>query len=133
MRRRLVPPAPLALALAAPLALTAGSAAAAPTCVSVPTAACGGRIVAEASQSTAFHQFDGPVESIQASLEAIEALAPRYLEVMTMAEATGDPKDQSFGGRPLWVVRVTDEQAPRSGKVQAAVSLSVQCTRARRP
>jgi hypothetical protein len=44
---------------------------------------------------------------------------------MTMDEATGDPEHVSFRGRPLWVVRVTDEQAPREGKVQSAASLSV--------
>ena len=82
-------------------------------------------MVAEPELSTSFHQFDGPTESVGASLAAIEAISPRYLEVMTMAEATGDPTHVSAGGRPLWVVRVTDEQAPRSGKVQVAVSLSV--------
>jgi hypothetical protein len=116
--RPLLVAAPLALALAAP-------AAAAPTCTTVPVEACGGRIVAEPELSTTFHQFDGPVESLEASLTAIEALAPRYLEVLTLAEATGDPEHISFGGRPLWMVRVTDEQAPRSGKAQVAVSLSV--------
>jgi hypothetical protein len=87
--------------------------------------ACGGRVIAEPELSTTFHQFDGPLESVQKSLEAIEALAPRYLEVMTIAEATGNPEHTSFAGRPLWVVRVTDEQAAREDKAQAAVSLSV--------
>lgn len=114
----LVATAPLLLALAAP-------AAAAPTCVNAPTALCGGRIVAEPETSTSFHQFDGPVESLGGTLQAIEALSPRYLEVMTLAEATGNPKHQSFSGLPIWLVRVTDEQAPRAGKAQVAVSLSV--------
>jgi hypothetical protein len=109
---------PVLVALAAPVA-------AAPTCTSGSTAPCGGRIVAEPEQSTSFLQFDGPLESLQGSLEAIEALAPRYLEVMTIAEATGNPKHTSFSGLPLWVVRVTDEQAPRAGKAQVAASLSV--------
>ena len=109
---------PVALALAAP-------AVAAPTCTTVPEPACGGRIVAEPEVSVTFHQFDGPLESLEGTLTAIEALAPRYLEVMTLAEATGDPKHISFGGRPLWVVRVTDEQAARADKAQVAVSLSV--------
>ncbi|MDP3714099.1 MAG: M14 family zinc carboxypeptidase [Mycobacteriales bacterium] len=118
LRPVLAPLALLALPLAAP-------ALAAPTCTTVPTAACGGRVVAEPELSTTFHQFDGPVESVGASLEAIEALAPRYLEVMTMAEANGNDTHISAGGRPLWVVRVTDEEAPRAGKAQVAVSLSV--------
>ncbi|MCW2679033.1 MAG: hypothetical protein JWM62_434 [Frankiales bacterium] len=109
---------PVLFALAAP-------AAAAPTCTTVPQPVCGGRVVAEPEQSVTFHQFDGPLESAGGSLEAIEALAPDFLEVMTLAEATGDPKHTSFGGRPIWVVRVTDEKAPRAGKAQVAASLSV--------
>jgi hypothetical protein len=109
---------PVLLALAAPVA-------AAPTCPDRPEALCGGRIVAEPEQSVSFHQFDGPLDSVEASLTAMEELAPRYLEVMTLAEATGNPKHQSFGGLPIWVVRVTDEQAPRAGKAQVAASLSV--------
>jgi hypothetical protein len=110
---------PLVLALAAP------PAAAAPTCPTGAQALCGGRVVAEPEMSTSFHQFDGPFESLQGSLEAIEKIAPRYLEVMTLAEATKNPKHTGFSGLPIWVVRVTDEQAPRAGKAQVAVSLSV--------
>jgi hypothetical protein len=119
---------PLIVAVGLPVAvvLAMSPSSAAPTCTSPGTqAACGGRIVAEPEVSVSFHQFDGPIESLEGTLTAIEGLAPRYLEVMTIAEATGNPEHQSFGGRPLWVVRVTDEQAARAGKVQAAVSLSV--------
>lgn len=116
----------LPLVLAVPLALAvAAPAAAAPVCTTTPTAVCGGRVVAEPEQSVSFLQFDGPTESLEDALTAIEAIAPRYLEVMTLAEATGNPAHQSFGGRPVYVVRVTDEQAPRAGKAQVAVSLSV--------
>ena len=117
---------PLIAAAAVPvlvaLALPSG---AAPSCTEGSTAACGGRVVAEPEDSLTFHQFDGPLESVERSLAAIEKIAPRYLEVMTLAEATGNPKHTSFAGRPLWVVRVTDEQVPRSGKAQVAASLSV--------
>ncbi|MBC7374191.1 MAG: hypothetical protein H7323_09395 [Frankiales bacterium] len=116
---------PLALTLLPLALLTATVASAAPTCTSGATAPCGGRIVAEPEQSASFLQFAGPTESLGASLKAIEALAPRYLQVMTLAEATGVAKDKSFGGQPIWVVRMTDEQAPRAGKAQVAVSLSV--------
>jgi len=108
-----------------PLALLTAPAAPAPTCTALPTQLCRARIVAEPLQSTSFHQSDGPLEGLGSSLEAMEALAPRYLEVMTLAEATGNPAHQSAGGLPIWVVRVTDEQAPRSEKAQVAVSLSV--------
>lgn len=128
MRTRSLLLATLPLALAAPLlaapALVA-PAGAAPTCPGDNRGLCGGRVVAEPAQSVTFHQFDGAVDSVQASLEAIEALAPRYLEVMTIADATGDPSHVSFGGRPMWVVRFTDEDAPREGKAQIAASLSV--------
>ena len=97
----------------------------APTCADGSTAPCGGRIVAEPEQSVSFHQFDGPLESLEGSLTAMEELAPDYLEVMTLAEATGNPAHTSFSGLPIWVVRVTDEAAPRAGKAQVAVSLSV--------
>jgi len=117
---------PLALS-AALLPLVLGAPAlAAPTCSDEATATlCGGRVVAEPEVSTSFHQFDGPLESVEATLAAIEALSPRYVEVMTLAEATGDPSHTSAGGLPVWVARVTDEQAPRGGKAQVAVSLSV--------
>jgi hypothetical protein len=117
---------PLIAAAAVPvLVALAAPAAAAPTCIDVPEVVCGGRIVAEPEISTSFHQFDGPAESLGGTLQAIEELSPRYLEVMTLAEATGNPKHQSFSGLPIWLVRVTDEEAPRAGKAQVAVSLSV--------
>ncbi|MCW2608455.1 MAG: hypothetical protein JWO60_3148 [Frankiales bacterium] len=110
-----------------PLVL-AGPAAAVPSCVApVPLVACGGRVVAEPELSVAFHQFEGPVESLGASLEAIEARSPDFLEVGPISEFTGDPAHESAGGRDLWVVRITDEKdgIPREQKKQVAASLSV--------
>lgn len=111
----------LVVALATPS--TAG-----PIC-SVPATqpACGNRVIPEPLQATTFLQFEGPTEDLGTTLKAVEALpgASRYLQVMTMAEATGNPAHKSFGGRPLWVVRVTDENVPRAGKAQVAISLSV--------
>ena len=91
-----------------------------------PTPLCGGRVVAEPEQSVTFHQFDGPLESVGASLEAIEAIAPRYLEVMTMAEATGDPDAHELRRAPA-VGRAASPTRRRraSGKAQVAASLSV--------
>ena len=115
----------LALAAAVPVVL-AGQSLAAPTCTIAGTdPLCGGRIVAEPLQSTSFHQFDGPLESAEGSLRAMEALAPDFLEVKPLHEWTGDPAHTSFGGRPIWVVRVTDESVPQQDKAQVAVSLSV--------
>jgi hypothetical protein len=115
----------LLLAGVVPLAL-AGHSLAAPSCTTPGTEPlCGDRIVAEPENAVSFHQFDGPAESLEASLTAMEALAPDFLEVKPLAEWTGDPEHQSFGGLPIWVVRVTDESAPREDKAQVAVSLSV--------
>jgi hypothetical protein len=123
VRSRLLLLAAPALALTVPLLIS--PVAAAPTCPGEDRSRCGGRVVAEPEDSVSFHQFDGPLESLEGSLRAMEAIAPRYLQVMTLAEATGNPAHQSFSGLPIWVVRVTDEDAPREGKAQVGVSLSV--------
>jgi hypothetical protein len=116
---------PLLFAAIVPIALATTSYAA-PTCTGpLPDPACGGRIVAEPRDSTSFHQFDGPLESLERSLKAMEALAPGFLEVKPLSDWTGNPTHTSFSGKPIWVVRVTDEAAPRDGKAQTAASLSV--------
>ena len=71
---------PLLYAAIVPIALATASYAA-PTCPDGSTALCNGRIVAEPEDSTSFHQFDGPAESLEGSLKAMEALAPGFLEV----------------------------------------------------
>jgi hypothetical protein len=115
----------LLLASVVPLAL-AGHSLAAPSCTSPGTeAACGGRIVAEPLNSASFHQFDGPVESVEKSLRAMAALAPEFVEVKPLHEWTNDPDHTSFNGLPIWVVRVTDSSVPQADKKQVAVSLSV--------
>jgi hypothetical protein len=115
----------LLLAAVVPLAL-AGHSLAAPSCTTAGTeAACGGRIVAEPLNSASFHQFDGPVESVEKSLRAMAALAPEFVQVKPLHEWTGNPKHTSFNGLPIWVVRVTDPSVPQADKKQVAVSLSV--------
>ncbi|MCW2608453.1 MAG: hypothetical protein JWO60_3146 [Frankiales bacterium] len=132
MRRSLLSLLPLTALAAAALPLL--PAAAAPTCTGgVPLEVCGGRVVAEPETSVTFHQFDTPAESLGASLRAIEARSPRFLEVRTIAEWTGNPAHKSLGGRPLYVVRVTDEAVGGYSatttssplKKQTAASLSV--------
>jgi hypothetical protein len=123
------PQLPALAALILVTTLVASPATAAPTCPDPLTRpACGGRVVAEPEQSTTFHQFEGPVENAGASLKAIEARSPGFLEVKTLAEWTGHPEDKSYGGRPLWVVRVTDERIPQANKRQAVASVSVHAT-----
>lgn len=86
---------------------------AAPTCT---IAAPCDRIVQEPMATATFHQFDGAVESLEATLRAIEALAPDHIEILNIGT--------SFGGRPIWVARVTDERVT-GAKKQVAISLSV--------
>ena len=121
MRLRLLP---LAALLCRPRARRAGARRA--HLHDVPQALCGGRVVAEPEQSTTFHQFDGPLESLGSDARGDRgdrAALPRGHDAWPRRPATRT--HTSFGGRPLWVVRVTDEQAPRAGKAQVAVSLSV--------
>ena len=117
---------PLLAVAAIPLLLTQTGSSAAPSCTTPGTeVVCGDRIVAEPERSVSFHQFDGPAESLEASLKAMEALAPGFLEVKTLEQWNGDPTHRSFGGRDLWVVRITDESVAPERKKQVAVSLSV--------
>ncbi len=115
----------LLLAGIVPIAL-AGQSLAAPTCTIPGTeAACGDRIVAEPLQSTAYHQFDGPVESVEKSLTAMAALAPDFVTVKPLDEWTGNAEHTSFDGLPIWVVRITDGSVDQADKAQVAASLSV--------
>lgn len=93
------------------------SAAAAPTCPNPPRILCGERVVAEPETSTTFLQYDGSVEGIFPVLKAIEALSPRFVQVMTLAA--------SAGRRAVPLVRITDETVPRNDKKQVGISLSV--------
>jgi hypothetical protein len=108
----------LAVALAA-LALPGN---AAPTCTgSVPTAACGDRVIPDPLASATFLQYG--TEAFQA-LDAIEKIAPDVVEVRTLAEWTKNKKYVSAGGRQLPVVRLTDEKV-KGPKKKVVVSLSV--------
>ncbi len=96
---------------------------AAPTCTTPGTeAACGFRVVPEPLQSTTFIQHDLEYEPV---LEAIEAVAPDIIDVVSLGEAIGQPDLRSAGGRQIWLVRVTDESVPADGKKQVVASLSV--------
>ncbi len=118
MRRIIAVATVLAAAAVVPLPSDA-----APTCTGpIPTALCGGRVVAEALQTATFIQYAS--EAFPA-LEAIEAVAPDVVEVFTLDELTKNPKHVSFGSRQIPIVRLTDETKPAAGKRKVVFSLSV--------
>ena len=100
-------------------ALPAG---ASPTCPDEPRAACGGRVFPEAENSVSFVQHDNG--EYEAGIKALERDFPRFVKVKQIG-AYLDREVTSFGGRPIWVVEITDFEAPEDGKVPVAVSLSV--------
>ena len=117
--RRLVVPALLLAVLSAVPAL------AAPTCPDpVTQPACGNRVVAEPLLSATFLQYESEIWPV---LDAIEALAPDLVEVYTLAELTGEEEHKSVGGRPIPIVRVTDEAAT-GAKRKVVLSLSIHGT-----
>lgn len=117
--RRTVLAAVAVAAVTGPLVLSAN---AVPTCTgSVPTAACGGRVVADPLTSASFLQY---ALELEPSLKAIEAEAPGFVEAKGLDQWLNNPKYVSAGGRKMWVVRVTNE-AVKGPKRNVAVSLSV--------
>jgi hypothetical protein len=109
-------------ALAAAVALTAPAVVAAPTCTgSVPTAACGNRVIADPLNTATFIQYGS--EAFPA-LKAIEAIAPDVVEVKSLADWTHNKRYVSAGGLQLPVIRLTDEHV-KGPKKKVVVSLSV--------
>ena len=121
VRRRVAVPLLVAL-LGASLVAGSVPAGAAPTCPDEPRAACGGRIFAEAENSVSFVQYDNG--EYEAGIKALERDYPRFVKVRRIDHYVGH-KVESFGGRPIWVVEITDFKAPEKGKVPVAVALSV--------
>ncbi|HYP25030.1 MAG TPA: M14 family zinc carboxypeptidase [Actinomycetota bacterium] len=105
-------------------ALLAGSmpAAATPVCSDEPRAACGGRIFPEAENSVSFVQHDNG--EYEAGILALAEEFPRFVRVTKLSELLG-PKAVSVEGREIWLVEITDFEAPERNKVPVAVSLSV--------
>ena len=115
----------LFLAVALPSSLLLGSvlpATASPVCADPPRELCGGRIFPEAETSVSFLQHDsGEYE------DGIKALAeefPRYVRVRSFSEIRGQ-ETLSAGGREIWMIEVTDFNAPEEKKKPVVVSLSV--------
>lgn len=108
------------------LAVPAG---AAPVCAppaeglpSIPEAACGGRIFAEAMNSLTFVQHDSG--EYERGIKALQAAFPRYVKVTTLAEKLDDPAAVSAGGRDIWIIEITDFEQLDGEEIPVAVSLS---------
>ena len=115
----------LFLAVALPGSLLLGSvlpASASPVCAEPPRELCGGRIFPEAESSVSFLQYDnGEYE------DGIKALAeefPRFVKVRSFSQIRGK-ESLSAGGRDIWMIEVTDFDAPEAKKKPVVVSLSV--------
>jgi hypothetical protein len=107
------------------MALAAGvlPASAAPVCSELPEAACGFRIFAEPTNSVTFLQHDNG--EYEAGIKALADRFPRYVRVNSLDALLSDPAAISYGGRKIWVVEVTDFQAPEEGKLPVLVSTGV--------
>jgi hypothetical protein len=104
------------------LGTVAGPSTAAPVCPDEPRTTCGNRIFAEAENTVSFVQHDsGEYES---GIKAIAKEFPRFVKVTNFTKLLG-PQAKSFGERPLWLIEVTDFQAPEANKVPVMASLSV--------
>ncbi len=114
----------LVLALLAGVALVypGPSIQASPVCAEPPREICGGRIFGEAENSVSFVQHDN--NEYADGLLALAEEFPRFVKVRTFSEILGK-ETLSAGGRDIWMIEITDFQAPEKDKEQVFVSLSV--------
>ena len=93
-----------------------------PVCPDEPRTACGGRIFPEAENTTAFVQHD--MGEYLDGINALERDYPRFVRVRNFSDVLGH-EVKSAGGRDLWLVEITDFDAPEEGKIPVAISLAV--------
>jgi hypothetical protein len=110
-------------AAAVALVSTVMPATAAPVCYELPEAACGGRIFAEAINSATFLQHDNG--EYEGGIKALAQRYPRFVKVTSLDALLDDPAAKSYEGRKIWVIEVTDFQAPEAGKLPVLVSTGV--------
>jgi hypothetical protein len=96
-------------------------ASAGPVCHDIPQEACGGRIFAEPEQSLTFVQHDNG--EYEGGIKALEQQFPRWVKVRTFAQKL-DKEVKSAGGREIWMIEITDFDAPEKNKIPVTVSLS---------
>ena len=136
----------LALAMGAGLAVVAPAAQATPVCTDgfnggAPLAACGGRVFPEAANSQAYVQFRenaAGFSEYRDGILALEQIYPRYVDVFTLKDLyganalsagpdgirAGDEGDTG-DGKEIYVIRLTDKEAPAKDKQRLFFSLSV--------
>ncbi|MGH2753748.1 MAG: M14 family zinc carboxypeptidase, partial [Actinomycetota bacterium] len=95
---------------------------ASPVCSDPPREPCGGRIFPEAETTVSFLQHDNG--EYVAGMKALEKDFPRFVKVRTFSQMRGR-ESLSAGGRDIWMVEITDFEAPERNKIPVAVSLSV--------
>ena len=114
------------MSLVVSVALVVGSlsngAGASPVCSDEPRAACGGRIFPEPESSASFVQYDNG--EYANGLLALEKEFPRFFRATTFSELRGE-ESLSVDGREIWMIEITDFNAPEKGKIPVAASLSV--------
>ncbi len=117
-------PVQLAVGLVA-VALAAGvlPATATPVCYELPEAACGMRVFAEPMNSATFLQHDNG--EYEGGIKALAQRFPRFVKVNSLDVLLDDPAAKSVDGRKIWVIEVTDFQAPEAGKLPVLVSTGV--------
>jgi hypothetical protein len=136
----------LALSMTGGLVATAPAASATPVCTDgfnggPPLALCGGRIFPEAEIARSYVQYAPDPRGFREYADGLlylEKLYPRWVDVFTLDDRYGakavtagpdgvrsyEPTD-SGDGRKIWVVRLTDKQAPDAQKKKLFFSLSV--------
>lgn len=120
MRRNVA--AVLTLVVGAALVQPSASIWASPVCAEPPREVCGGRIFPEAENSVSFVQHDN--NEYSDGLLALAEEYPRFVKVRTFSEIFGK-ETLSAGGRELWMIEITDFQAPEKNKEPVFVSLAV--------
>jgi hypothetical protein len=110
-------------AMTVALLATVAPATAAPVCYELPEAACGLRIFAEAINSATFLQHDNG--EYEGGIKALAQQFPRFVKVNSLDVLLEDPEAVSVDGRKIWVIEVTDFEAPEAGKLPVLVSTGV--------
>src|ERR671914_1475289 len=115
------------MTIAVVTAFVAGSlpAGASPVCADAPREPCGGRIFPEAEMSASFIQHDNG--EYLAGIEALERDFPRFVKVSSFSEFFGK-ETLSAGDREMYIVEITDFEAPEKKKEAVLASLSVHGT-----
>src|SRR4051794_39636512 len=135
------------LALAGSLLVAQAPAHATPVCTDgykggPPSAVCGGRIFPESSLTQAYVQYRPNATGFREYADGLGYLAqkyPRYVSVFTLSQHFKDPRAVSAGpdgilagdpgdtgdGKEIYVLRITDKQAPAAHKKKLFFSLSV--------